>query len=73
MRIDSTNELTMFVDKLRMSGVELPQNLTLEIDSNLLKDELVKEINMTKDKQIFDVNRFQYYGIKITFKPKQRR
>jgi len=72
MRIDSTNELTMFVDKLRMSGVELPQNLTLEIDSNLLKDELDREINMTKDKQIFDVNRFQYYGISLSFKPKQR-
>ena len=70
MRIDSPNELHLFLDKLRMNGIELPQNLTLEIDSHILKDELDREINETKDERVkyFDVSRFQYYGIQISFK-----
>ena len=69
MRVDSTNELTMFIDELRSCGVEIPQNVTLEIDSDVLKKELSREVNGAANTSI-DVSRGEMYGTKITFKQK---
>jgi len=65
-RIDSETELVKFIQKLRMSGIEIPSNVTLEIDSPILKS----EIENTTAKWIpqFEVKRIIYMGENITFK-----
>jgi len=65
-RIDSETELVKFIHKLRMADIEIPSNVTLEIDSPILKS----DIENTTAKWIpqFEVKRIIYMGQNITFK-----
>lgn len=65
-RIDSEAELAKFIHKLMMADIEIPSNVSLEIDSIDLK----YEMQNTTAKWIpkFEVKSFTYMGQKITFK-----
>ena len=38
-RVDSEDELSMFLHKLQMANIEIPSNVTLEIDSHIFESE----------------------------------
>ena len=38
-RIDSEDELSMFLHQLAIANIEIPSNVTLEIDSPIFKSE----------------------------------
>lgn len=65
-RIDSETELSKFLHKLMMADIEIPSNVTLEIDSPILKSEI--ENTTAKWLPEFEVKRIIYMGKKITFK-----
>lgn len=72
-RIDSEFELMKFIQKLMMANIDIPSNVSLEIDSNTLKSEITNEFFKahgidTPNVDSVDVTRFTYMGQKITFK-----
>jgi hypothetical protein len=69
-RIDSEYELNVFLLKLQMANIEIPSNITLEIDSPIFESELNKLAQTWIPGEIKPVNRFKYKGEKIVFKTK---
>lgn len=68
-RIDSERELIEFIQKLKMANIEIPENVTLEIDSEHLQDCFN---DLWSNTLIFTLNgkidRFKYMGEKMMFK-----
>ena len=67
-RIDSEVELSIFLHQLAMANIEIPSNVTLEIDSPILKSEFSKLAQTWIPGEIEPMKRFKYKGEKITFK-----
>jgi hypothetical protein len=67
-RIDSELELLNFIHKLRSANIEIPFNLTLEIDSPILKSEFNKLAQTWMPGEIEPMKLIKYKGEKITFK-----
>lgn len=72
-RIDSEFELMRFIQKLMMADIDIPSNVSLEIDSNTLKSEITNNFFKvhridTSNVDNVDVTRFTYIGQKVTFK-----
>jgi hypothetical protein len=69
-RIDSELELQHFLHKLRSAYIEIPSNVTLEIDSPILKSEFNKLAQTWISGKIEPIKRFKYQGENIKFKKK---
>ena len=69
-RIDSELELQHFLHKLRSAYIEIPSNVTLEIDSPILKSEFNKLVQTWITGEIKPIKRFKYQGENIKFKKK---
>ena len=72
-RIDSEKELAEFIHKLMMVGIEIPSNVTLEIESNTLEKVMMNNFFNAHGIDIDNIEsvkltRFTYMGKKITFK-----
>jgi hypothetical protein len=67
-RIDSELELYNFINDLQIAGIEIPNNVTLEINSPILESELKKIAQTWIPGEIFPMKRFKYRGEKISFK-----
>lgn len=72
-RIDSEKELAEFIHKLMMVGIEIPSNVTLEIESNILEKVMMNNFFNAYGIDIDNIEsvkltRFTYMGEKITFK-----
>jgi hypothetical protein len=67
-RIDSELELYNFLNKLRSAYIEIPSNVTLEIDSPIFKSEFNKFAQTWIPGEIEPMTRFRYQGEQITFK-----
>ena len=72
-RIDSQTELIRFIDRLTVAGIEIPRNLTLEIESSHLQEELTEaflQIHSIDASSVESValKRFEFMGEKIAFK-----
>lgn len=67
-KIDSELELLNFIHKLRSACIEIPSNVTLEIDSPIFKSELSKLAQTWIPGETEPIKRFKYQGEKITFK-----
>lgn len=67
-RIDSELELHNFITQLQIAGIEIPNNVTLEIDSHIFESELKKLAQAWIPREIETIKRFKYMGEKITFK-----
>ena len=68
-RIDSGHELSIFLYELMAANIEIPSNITLEIDSPLFESEM-NEIaqNLSPEGESISMKRFEYMGNKVTFK-----
>ena len=72
-RIDSEAELAKFLHKLMMANIEIPINVTLEIESNTLEKVLTNSflnaygVNIDNIESV-SIKRLTYMGEKITFK-----
>lgn len=68
-RIDSERELIEFIQKLKMSNIEIPENVTLEIDSQHLQDYFN---SLWTNTLLFElksnITRFKYMGENMVFK-----
>ena len=69
-RIDSELELQYFLHKLRSAYIEIPSNVTLEIDSPIFKSEFNKLAQTWIPGEIKAIKRFKYQGENIKFKKK---
>lgn len=67
-RIDSEDELQIFLLKLQMASIEIPYNVTLEINSPIFESEFNKLAQTWLPSEIKPVKRFKYQGEKITFR-----
>jgi len=67
-RIDSELELHNFLNELQMAHIEIPSNVTLEINSNIFESEFKKLAQTWMPEEILPLKRFKYRGEKITFK-----
>lgn len=67
-RIDSEVELSIFLHKLRSACIEIPSNVTLEIDSPIFKSEFNKLVQTWFPGEIVPLERCKFKGEKITFK-----
>ena len=67
-RIDSELELYNFIIQLQIAGIEIPSNVTLEIDSYLFEDDIKEKAQTWIPENIEPIKRFKYMGEKITFK-----
>ncbi|GAG65194.1 unnamed protein product [marine sediment metagenome] len=67
MRIDSLKELNYFLTELKAFNIKLPENVTIEIDSPILRDAINAEAKQMIGSNI-EFKRGEYYGVKITFK-----
>jgi len=67
-RIDSELELYKFINKLHMACIEIPSNVTLEIDSHIFQSEFNLLAQTWMPDTVFPIKRFKYRGEKITFK-----
>jgi hypothetical protein len=67
-RIDSELELHNFLNELQMAHIEIPSNVTLEIDSPIFKSEFKKLAQTWMPLETLPIKRFKYRGEKITFK-----
>ena len=74
-RIDSELELHNFITELQIAGIEIPSNVTLEIDSSIFESEFKKlaqtwipEEILPMKKFKLPMKKFKYRGEKITFK-----
>ena len=68
-RIDSQIELIKFLTKLSENEIELPDNLTLEIESSILQKSLIKSLSLVAPNVEVESLRGRFCGEKITFKP----
>jgi hypothetical protein len=66
-RIDSEYELSQFLDRLQMANIEIPSNVTLEIDSPIFESELKKIAQTWIPGEIEPTKPIKYRGEKITF------
>lgn len=69
-RIDSELELHNFITELQIVGIEIPSNVTLEIDSLIFESEFKKLAQTWIPGEIEPMKRFKYRGKKITFRTK---
>lgn len=69
-RIDSERELQEFLFKLQIADIEIPSNVTLEIDSPIFKSSAVNFLKSWLPGDIASVDRFKYRGQNIMFKSK---
>lgn len=67
-RIDSERELIEFIQKLKMANIEIPENVTLEIDSEYLQDYFIRRLNAWTLPFSKKIDRFKYMGEKMMFK-----
>jgi hypothetical protein len=67
-RIDSELELYNFINKLHMACIEIPCNVTLEIDSYIFQSEFNLLGQTWMPETLLPIKRFKYRGEKITFK-----
>ena len=67
-RVDSEYELSMFLHKLQMANIEIPSNVTLEIDSHIFESEFKRLAQTWAPGEIEPMKRFKYRGEKVTFK-----
>ena len=67
-RIDSEDELSMFLHQLAMANIEIPSNVTLEIDSPIFKSEFNKLPQTWFPEEIEPLQWCKYKGQRITFK-----
>ena len=67
-RIDSELELHNFITELQIAGIEIPSNVTLEIDSSIFESEFKKLAQTWIPEKILPMKKFKYRGEKITFK-----
>ena len=67
-RIDSEYELDVFLYQLRVANIEIPSNMTLEIDSPILKSEFNKLPQTWMPGELEPMKLIKYKGEKITFK-----
>jgi len=67
-RIDSELELQYFLHKLKSAYIEIPSNVTLEIDSPIFKSEFNKLAQTWIPGETEPIKRFKYQGEKLTFK-----
>lgn len=67
-RIDSEYELDVFLYQLRVANIEIPSNMTLEIDSPIFKSEFNKWAQTWMPGEIEPMKLIKYKGEKITFK-----
>lgn len=68
-RIDSQRELIEFIHALKEHNIEIPENVTLEIDSKFLKEELELMVNSFWGfKIVSGLHRFKYMDQEVVFK-----
>ena len=68
-RIDSGHELSIFLYKLMAANIEMPSNITLEIDSPSFESEINEMVqNFLLGEKSISMKRFEYMGNKVTFK-----
>jgi hypothetical protein len=67
-RIDSELELHNFLNELQMAHIEIPSNVTLEIDSPIFKSEFNKLPQTWFPEEIEPLQWCKYKGQRITFK-----
>lgn len=72
-RIDSEEELAKFIHKLMMANIDIPSNVTLEIESNTLENVIKNNFFNahgidTSGVERVEIKRLTYMGQKITFK-----
>jgi hypothetical protein len=72
-RIDSQTELVRFIDRLVVAGIEIPKNVTLEIESIHLQKELTEAFLQmhsidSSNVESVTLKRFEFMGEKISFK-----
>lgn len=72
-RIDNQLELIKFICDLKSNNIKIPENVTLEIDSEYLKKEIILEANSLWNISLTqNLKRFEYMGEKITFKQQEQ-
>lgn len=70
-RIDTTQELEIFLIYLKQNYIDIPINVTLQIDSEDLKRELIFFRNLIHYTPLWeDFDDFKYMGQKITINNK---
>lgn len=70
-RIDTAQELVKFLIDLEKNHIDIPINVTLEIDSDNLKREMMFFINMVNYLPLsVNFDNFKYMGQKIIIKNK---
>ncbi len=69
-RIDSERELREFLFKLQAANIEIPLNVTLEIDSPIFESEFKKLPQTWLPGEIEPIKWFKYQGQRVTFKSK---
>ena len=72
-RIDSQTELVRFIDRLVVAGIEIPKNVTLEIESIHLQKELTEAFLQmhsidSSNVESVTLKRFEFMVEKISFK-----
>ena len=67
-RIDSEFELSEFLLKLQVANIEIPSNVTLEIDSPIFKSEFNKLAQTWFPGEIEPLQWCKFKGQRITFK-----
>ncbi len=67
-RIDSENELVRFLYLLKESNVELPENLTLQINSEHLEKDILHSMLNIDCKVDLNFYKFEYMGVKCSIK-----
>ena len=67
-RIDSELGLLNFIHKLRSANIEIPSNVTLEIDSPIFKSEFNKLAQTWFPGKREPLTRCKFKGQRITFK-----
>jgi hypothetical protein len=68
-RIDSGHELSIFLYELMAANIEIPSNITLEIDSPSFESEINEMAqNFISEEKSIPMKRFEYMGNKVVFK-----
>lgn len=73
-RIDSQTELAKFLYEIELAGIEIPSNVSIEIDSPTLEKDIVgsflcaMELSGAPFAERIGLKNFIYMGKRITFK-----
>jgi hypothetical protein len=70
-RIDSEDELSIFLHQLAAANIEIPSNITLEIDSPIFKSDLNKLAQTWFPGEIEPLQWCKYKGQRIAFKSEE--